>query len=198
MQQDDARRIRELELELERLRAARRSAKDDGTLSETTSSESSFVAHEEEEAGVESAPGRSWIRGRSPAQIALFAVLGVALVALFVWIALMTTSRGSNAAAKHLTSAYESCGEPAGIELRDHGKTLVFDHKGEDDDFGASVDDIVCILVLLDMPSSITSHMDQTTSMDGRQAEQWDSYEVQWSYHPSRGLDGLVKVLPDK
>lgn len=95
-----------------------------------------------------------------------------------------------------LTGAVESCGlEGAdGITLGDEGTTLTFDMQGEDDFSGADYFDIACVFAGLDMPSSILSHIDQTTSLDGRQSETWNGMTISWSYHPGRGLDGIVSV----
>jgi len=95
-----------------------------------------------------------------------------------------------------LEEAYASCEleSAVGIELRDGGKTITLDSKGEEDLTGASIVEIACILSELDMPSSISSHIDQTTSMDGRQSESWDGMTISWSYHPDRGLDGVLTL----
>lgn len=92
-------------------------------------------------------------------------------------------------------AAVDECGNPSGVAVTDSGATLVFDHKGEDEYTGADLDDVACVLHELELPSRIASHMDQTTSIDGRQTEQWDNFEIQWSYHPDRGMDGMVYVV---
>lgn len=121
-------------------------------------------------------------------------IVGV-LVAVLLFVLFAGGGPGNSAAVKKLTAAYEECGSPKGIELRDDGRTLVFDHKGEEDSSGADLLSILCVFSELDMPSSVSGHVDQTTAMDGRQTEAWDSYEIQWSYHPDRGLDGVLKVM---
>jgi hypothetical protein len=97
-----------------------------------------------------------------------------------------------------LGDALDLCGISAtgtpGIELGDGGTTLVVDHKGEDDYTGATTVDLFCIISALEAPSSVTSHMQQTTSMDGRQTETWNGITVSWSYHPDRGMDSVFTV----
>lgn len=95
-----------------------------------------------------------------------------------------------------LTGAVASCGltTTPGIDLGDGGTSLTFDTKGNDDYSGAAITDIACIFDRLKMPSAVTSHIDQTTAMDGRQTETWDNLTVSWSYHPDRGLDGVLTV----
>lgn len=96
-----------------------------------------------------------------------------------------------------LTSAEAKCGDGAGVTVEDEGKTLVYEMKGEDDLTGAEYSAFECIAEELAMPSSVTSHVGQTTAQDGRQVEQWDGIEFSWSYHPDRGLDGVF-VLVDR
>lgn len=84
-----------------------------------------------------------------------------------------------------------------GIVVADEGRSLTFDMKGDDDISGADITDIVCVFTALDMLSAVVSHMDQTTSMDGRQSETWGDLTVSWSYHPDRGLDGVLTVADD-
>lgn len=94
-----------------------------------------------------------------------------------------------------LTSAFESCGGPEGIEVTDAGRTMLFDVEGDDEYSGASIDDLACMLFDLDIPDSTIANMEQTTSMDGRQSDEWDDFGITWSYHPDRGLDGVITVI---
>ncbi|HIZ36162.1 MAG TPA: hypothetical protein H9815_10315 [Candidatus Ruania gallistercoris] len=96
-----------------------------------------------------------------------------------------------------LTDAAEACGSPDGVTIEDDGTTLAFDHRGEDDYSGGDFTGIMCVFTELGMPSRISTHMNQTTSLDGRQTASWDGWEIQWSYHPDRGMDGVVTVLAD-
>jgi hypothetical protein len=79
-------------------------------------------------------------------------------------------------------------------ELADGGYTLTVNGRGNDDYSGLQIDDEVCILNGLNAPSAVSSHVDQTTSMDGRQTETWGSITMAWSYHPDRGLDAVFTV----
>ncbi len=98
-----------------------------------------------------------------------------------------------------LTDAYDECDLQyrPGIELADEGRSITFDMRGEADSGGADIVDIACIFAALEMPSAVSSHIDQTTSMDGRQTESWDDVTVSWSYHPDRGLDGVLALTDD-
>ncbi|WP_098469605.1 hypothetical protein [Serinibacter salmoneus] len=98
-----------------------------------------------------------------------------------------------------LTDAVAACGSASapGITLGDDGQSLTFDMQGEDELTGANVIDVYCLFSALEMPASVDSHIGQTTSMDGRQSATWGNLEIQWSYHPDRGLDGVITVVDD-
>ena len=133
-------------------------------------------------------------RGVSPV---LTGLLGVAVGAgLALGIALPLTLDGSPSSAL-LTEAVEACDSPDGITVQDHGATLTFDHRGEDEVTGGDIVDIMCVFGELNMPSRISTHMGQTTSVDGRQSATWDTLEIQWSYHPDRGMDGMITVFSE-
>ena len=95
-----------------------------------------------------------------------------------------------------LSDAVDACGvaSATGIDLADEGRSITFDMKGEGDVVGADIGDIACLFAELDVPSAVSSHIDQTTSMDGRQTETWGDVTVSWSYHPDRGLDGVLAL----
>jgi len=94
-----------------------------------------------------------------------------------------------------LAAAFEECGGAHdGVELGDGGRTIVFDMKGDEDTTGAEYLRYECLAHALDMPSSVNSHVGQTTSLDGRQTESWDGISFSWSYHPDRGLDGVFEL----
>lgn len=105
----------------------------------------------------------------------------------------------SSAQTSILTNAIEDCGleGTSGLRLADGDRTLTFDHQGEDQTSGANIFELYCLFDALDMPEYVSSHMGQTTSMDGRQTESWGDLEISWSYHPDRGMDGII-VVRDK
>lgn len=94
---------------------------------------------------------------------------------------------------KHAMAAC-SLSSGADSQLADDGYTLTINGKGEQDFSGISIDDESCLLRSLKAPSAVVSHIDQTTSMDGRQSETWQGITFSWSYHPDRGLDGVFTV----
>jgi hypothetical protein len=131
--------------------------------------------------------------------VALFAgfVTGF-VVGLFLPAPTISGKPSQDAAAGVLADARDFCvGEDAaGVELSDGGLTLVIDSKGEEDATGLSAFEAWCLLAALDLPTSARSHIEQTTSMDGRQSETWNGITFAWSYHPNRGMDGVLTIDP--
>lgn len=86
----------------------------------------------------------------------------------------------------------------ANSEIADEGHTLTVESRGEEDITGLGYGDLMCILDGLDTPRAVISHFEQTTSMDGRQTESWESLTLSWSYHPDRGADFIVTLDREK
>jgi len=166
---------------------------------DTTSPEAPAAPHAMPQDETTPATGEAASTGSRPTWV-LPVVTGVA--GLVIGAALMSAIGGARASAAQsavLSDAVDACGVAAtvGIDLADEGRSITFDMKGEEDTYGADITDIACLFGALDMPSAVMSHIDQTTSMDGRQTETWDNITVSWSYHPDRGLDGVLTVSND-
>lgn len=101
------------------------------------------------------------------------------------------------AKASMFENVVDQCGaDPDYATVSDGGETLTVDHSGDEDfGFGVSNTELWCIVDALDAPTSVVSHMEQTTSLDGRQTESWDEIEVSWSYHPDRGMDSVWTIV---
>ncbi|NQX36237.1 hypothetical protein [Herbiconiux sp. VKM Ac-2851] len=96
---------------------------------------------------------------------------------------------------RELLLAVNSCGANRSYAVvGDEGQSLTIESRGQDDSAGVDIDQLFCIMDALDAPSAVTSHMEQTTSMDGRQTEEWDDYEISFSYHPDRGMDSVITL----
>jgi hypothetical protein len=78
--------------------------------------------------------------------------------------------------------------------ISDEGHSLTIESKGEDDISGLDYEALFCIMDELGAPKAVTSHMEQTTSMDGRQTETWDDITISFSYHPDRGMDSVLTI----
>lgn len=95
-----------------------------------------------------------------------------------------------------LQKAADSCN--AG-EVKDDGKTLVFDMKGEDYGSGeGTFADWECLVDAAKAPQSTQMKMRETRALDGRQADNWTvdgtRVEASWNYHPDDGLDVIFEL----
>lgn len=93
-------------------------------------------------------------------------------------------------------NAIEVCGlEGApGVELADDDKTLEIDTEGDEDYFGASYDDLACMVSELDFPSRVITRMDNTRALDGQLTDEFDGLVLYWSYHPDTGINLIVNL----
>jgi hypothetical protein len=100
-----------------------------------------------------------------------------------------------------LRSAVRRCissGNKSFAVLADRRTTLTLEQKGKDDYLGGiSATELWCVIDRLDAPAAVVSHMEQTTSLDGRQTEVWDGFEASWSFHPDRGMDTVITIVGD-
>lgn len=94
------------------------------------------------------------------------------------------------------SDALEECKlrESESASIDDGGFTLTVESRGDEDSSGLGYEAIACILDALEAPTAVISHFEQTTAMDGRQTESWDSLTLSWSYHPDRGADYIVTL----
>lgn len=125
------------------------------------------------------------------------AVVGVVATAAIFGLAILSNGTSMNSAVEQIDTAVTACDNPDGITIVDDGEAVIFDNQGEEDYSGASVEEIACVLIGLEMPSYVIDQMSRTTALAGNQTTSWDNYEVQWTYHPDRGLDGVISVIDD-
>ena len=88
-----------------------------------------------------------------------------------------------------------------GASTTDDGKTLVLDGKGRQDATGVEMMTIAAVLASLNVPESVTAHMDSTRALDGQQTDSWSTSEgtkvnARWTYHPDSGMN-LILTTPD-
>jgi len=91
-----------------------------------------------------------------------------------------------------IEQARKDCRLPASA-VGDDGRTLLVDHKGEDDTDGLSMDQLVCALTALEVTDALVAQMGATRAMDGVQTGSWGRYTAVWSYHPDSGLDIVIE-----
>lgn len=79
-------------------------------------------------------------------------------------------------------------------------KRISMDGRGLDDNRGASLDNIACVLLATDVPDAVVSQIDGTSALQGGREASWDVLEgdaeivSSWSYHPDSGLSMSLKL----
>lgn len=125
--------------------------------------------------------------------------IGIVVGIIATSLVLNGSSFGADSAIKEsiqqMEDAVALCDDPSGIHISDAGRSLLFDTKGEDEPSGASVSDLVCILAALEVPAHVVDKMDRTTALAGNQTATWNNFKAEWSYHPDRGMDGVIIVV---
>lgn len=113
----------------------------------------------------------------------------------------------ADATSTKLEQAYDACMEQDGkksgdsyfdeptdyaskLNLADEGHTLIIETAGEDDTDGFLA--YLCITTELDTPERVTSSIETTTSMMGRQSSKDEGLTYEYTYHPDYGLHVLI------
>jgi hypothetical protein len=121
-----------------------------------------------------------------------FVVVGGVIALLTLAVGAVAALSGDDDDSMSLTEIASTIDSPH-IEVADDGASLLIDGDGEESS-GASLDDIVLTLGLLDTPSSVVTRMSSTRALDGMQDATWGDYTASWTYHPDNGLDIIVTV----
>lgn len=85
-----------------------------------------------------------------------------------------------------ISRAAAACG--AQTAVGDDGHTITLSTQGEDDQYGAAIDTVACVLAGLDVSDFVASQIDNTRALDGMQRAEWDDLVAQWTYSPGDGL----------
>ena len=78
------------------------------------------------------------------------------------------------------------------FDVGDGGYTLSIDGEGEEDS-GADLSDIACVLFELEVSDAVVGRIDNTRALDGTQEGSWDNFFATWSYHPDSGLSMIIE-----
>jgi len=80
------------------------------------------------------------------------------------------------------------------LTLEDDGASLSIQNppQGGGNSAPATILAIQCVLDETDAPASVTSELEQTTALMGRQETDWEGVEMSWSYHPDDGLSAVL------
>jgi hypothetical protein len=80
-----------------------------------------------------------------------------------------------------------------GVEILDDGEAIEFTGVAQTFASDLQTSDLYCFLEKLEAPDSLESKIGQTRALDGRQAEDWDGFTIEWSYHPDDGANVIVE-----
>lgn len=119
----------------------------------------------------------------------LVSVLAGVMTVLYA-LTFMDTARPNLA----LTHAVEACPASDYITVVDEGTALIITTEGTES-YGASINDMACVLTELDMPLNIINRLDTTRALDGTQTGSWAEYDASWNYHPDSGLNLTITLV---
>ncbi|MGD8202447.1 hypothetical protein ACQE98_17535 [Ornithinimicrobium sp. W1679] len=94
-----------------------------------------------------------------------------------------------------LVDAARACGLADAGVLGDAGASLTIRTGGDETTSEETYEDVGCLLVQLDTPDHVISHMDSTRALDGMQDDEWGDITARWTYHPD---DGMNLTLVDR
>jgi len=80
------------------------------------------------------------------------------------------------------------------LTLEDEGESITIQNPPQGGDLSApgTLVAIQCVLEETGAPASVTSELEQTTALMGRQETDWDGLEMSWSYHPDDGVSAVL------
>lgn len=84
--------------------------------------------------------------------------------------------------------AVQNCGASSGISLSDNNTTLSIDTMGDNDYTGASLADAECLISAVNTPSYIVDNIYNTNAISGRQHDEFNGIEVNYSFSSANGL----------
>ena len=140
--------------------------------------------------------GRSRPKGRNPLLIPLIAVSLIAVVMSGLY---ASTFFDRSSPETTFAEAVEICGveeDSPYIAVRDEGASLIMTSEGKESP-GAPIEEIACVFLMLDVPSSIINRFDTTRALDGTQSGTWDEFEATWNYHPDSGSNITITLVDD-
>jgi len=94
-----------------------------------------------------------------------------------------------------LEDAVSDCGVEGNefFDVGDEGYSLNIDGKPDKKKRGAKLADTICVLFAIEVPDSVIGRMENTTSLQGVQEAEWDTFTVRWTYHPDNGFDVIIE-----
>lgn len=78
------------------------------------------------------------------------------------------------------------------MKVGDDGHTVTVSNSPDDLGLESStVTAMMCLLGALDAPDSVTSQVEQTSGLSGRQSTEWDDVSLSWSYVKGTGVSAV-------
>lgn len=93
-----------------------------------------------------------------------------------------------------IENAYSACGYPD-VDVADKGMTILIDTPSDlfmSLGMRPNYDDVVCLLNQINTPSYIISAIEEVRAIDGRQTQEFDTFEISYSYHPDHGISMTI------
>lgn len=118
--------------------------------------------------------------------------IGIGVVVVIV-VAVLFLGKGPN-----FKKLYKEYGNPVWADVASDGSYLSIDTNPYDEEdngaaYYAAYTAIKNINKELGIPDSLLEEMEQTTSSDGKQSEEFKNITVSWKYHPDKGLEVTYK-----
>lgn len=125
-----------------------------------------------------------WIASHKVLTAVLIAV-GLAVVGGVGVAAISGSAGGTNEAPE--TTAIQNAAESCSVApmVGDDGRSLELATRPGG---SASIADVACISLALDIPDAMVTRIDNTNSLMGMQEDSWDAFTASWAYHPDNGL----------
>jgi hypothetical protein len=124
----------------------------------------------------------------------LVSAIAAAVVTFFLGLAVglaMGGSDGDGASEPEIfADAKEACASGSSdIRVGDDGDTLSIDRADAGESPGATLRQLDCLLVELDIPDAVVDRIQNTRALDGYQEATYDDFTASWTYHPDDGLN---------
>lgn len=86
-----------------------------------------------------------------------------------------------------------ACGLTSYSEVLDDGEAIELKGIAQSPASGAQIENLECFLEAFDAPETVLRKVEQTRALDGRQAEEWEGYSMEWTYHPDDGASIIIE-----
>lgn len=97
-----------------------------------------------------------------------------------------------------LETARTTCAPSAdSVSVEDGGFTLIIKRAMAEEDPGIGGEELGCLFEALQIPASVVSRVQTTSSLSGLQDGEWDGFTAFWTFHVEEGLHMTISQLQD-